>query len=93
MMRNRVSFRFKFSLIALVSLLWVGVFQTTSHLLAQNAPKGSRIVMDQAGRKVVLPEEVNRIVITFPFQIPVIYALGARDNLVGVDTRTPGYES
>ena len=92
-MRNRVSFRFKFSLIALVSLLWVGVFQTTSHLLAQNAPKGSRIVMDQAGRKVVLPEEVNRIVITFPFQIPVIYALGARDNLVGVDTRTPGYES
>jgi iron complex transport system substrate-binding protein len=51
------------------------------------------MIVDQAGRTVVLPEEVNRIVVTFPFQIPVIYALGARENLVGVDTRTPGYES
>lgn len=92
-MKKSVFFRFIFRLVVLVALLLTVMFQTTSHLLAQNVPKGSRIVTDQTGRKVVLPEEVNRIVVTFPFQIPVIYALGARENLVGVDIRTPGYES
>jgi iron complex transport system substrate-binding protein len=92
-MRKRISSRFIFGLVVLATLLLTVMFQTTPHLLSQNALKGSRIVTDQAGRKVVLPEEVNRIVVTFPFQIPVIYALGARENLVGVDIRTPGYES
>jgi iron complex transport system substrate-binding protein len=92
-MGKRISSRFIFGLVVLATLQLTVMFQTTPHLLAQNVPKGSRIVTDQVGRKVVLQEEVNRIVVTFPFQIPVIYALGARENLVGVDTRTPRYES
>jgi iron complex transport system substrate-binding protein len=92
-MGKRISSRFIFIHVVLATLLLTVLFQTTPHLLAQNVPQGNRIIMDQAGRKVILPEEVNRIVVTFPFQIPVIYALGERENLVGVDTRTPGYES
>lgn len=92
-MKRRGFLLFVVSLSVLCTLICAGLFQTASGVWAQNAPKGSRIVTDQAGRNVVLPEEVKRIVVTFPFQIPVIYALGAREHLVGVDTRTPGYVS
>lgn len=81
-MKNKTKKTISFALVLVLALSWTAFAQ---------AP--SRSLVDQAGRTVLLPKEVNRVVVTFPFQVPIIYALDMQDKLVGVDTRTPGYES
>lgn len=48
--------------------------------------KESAEITDQAGRIVQLPEKVKSIVSLWPEATRVIYALGAQDMLVGVDS-------
>jgi iron complex transport system substrate-binding protein len=74
----------------MLPFVFLFVFLVSLTAFAQEPP---RIILDQAGRTVLLPKEINRVIVTFPFQVPIIYALDMQDKLVGVDTRTPGYES
>lgn len=55
-------------------------------------PADTRTVIDQAGREVVLPMEVNRIATTWRPCTFLVFAVGAQSKLVGVDggsTSTP----
>jgi len=45
----------------------------------------TRIVTDQAGREVVIPAEVNRIVTTWRPCTFLVFAVGGQEKLVGVD--------
>jgi iron complex transport system substrate-binding protein len=53
-------------------------------LLALSAPSPARIVSDQLGRKISLPEHPRRIVSLAPSITEIIYALGQQDRLKGV---------
>ena len=45
----------------------------------------TRTVTDQAGRKVEIPAEVNRIVTTWRPCTYLVFAVGGQEKLVGVD--------
>ncbi len=47
---------------------------------------GSRVVVDQAGDQVTLPDKVERVVITSPWPLPSVYVLfhGSAEGLVGM---------
>jgi iron complex transport system substrate-binding protein len=44
----------------------------------------SRVVQDETGRSVTLPDKVNRIVCLTPSVTDTVYALGASDEIVGI---------
>ncbi|MBN2169414.1 MAG: ABC transporter substrate-binding protein [Actinobacteria bacterium] len=50
--------------------------------------KGEVTVEDQIGRTVEIPSEVKRIVTNYGIATQMVYALGAEDRLVGIDTPT-----
>lgn len=50
--------------------------------------EGKVTVEDQIGREVQLPSEVKRIVTNYGIATQMVYALGAEDRLVGIDTPT-----
>ena len=45
----------------------------------------ARTIVDQAGREVALPLEVNRVISTWRPCAFLVYAVGGQDKLVGVD--------
>lgn len=45
----------------------------------------TRVVIDQAGRKVTIPTEVNRIVTTWRPATFMVFAVGGQEKLVGVE--------
>ncbi len=45
---------------------------------------GSRVVQDETGRSVTLPDHVNRIVCLTPSVTDTVYALGASEQVVGI---------
>lgn len=53
---------------------------------AEASKAGPRVVTDQAGDRVPLPDRIDRVVITSPFPLPSVYALLYRSvgNLVGM---------
>jgi iron complex transport system substrate-binding protein len=48
----------------------------------------TRTIVDQAGREVVIPAEVNRIVTTWRPCSFLVFAVGGQDKIVGCDTGT-----
>lgn len=68
----------------LVSLLSLMLALTPALALADEAQPGE--VIDSLGRVVALPESVERIVSLSPSNTEIIYALGAGDRVVGVDS-------
>ncbi|MBN2122940.1 MAG: ABC transporter substrate-binding protein [Deltaproteobacteria bacterium] len=70
-----------FLTMAAVLLLGIGLACTGA------AVAGGVKIVDHAGREVVLPDEVKRVVTTMPYQVEIMMALGSLDKVVGVHTR------
>ena len=71
--------------------VWTGVLLLTLviNVFGPNAigkEQNSRMVMDQAGRRVVIPGVVNKIVTTFKPATLCVLSLGLAPKLIGVDT-------
>lgn len=82
---------YRISLVLTLILLSLALFACT--------PGGSpgddsdtRMVVDQAGRSVELPQRVERVVTTYQPATYLVFALGADEKLVGVDLASPGLE-
>jgi iron complex transport system substrate-binding protein len=60
------------------------VFVLAAPVFASQVPAGKRIVVDQLGRSVVIPQKVNRVVCLMHHALDVTLELQAGDKLVGV---------
>lgn len=69
-----------------------GQNQDAANVSSPKQKADTRTVVDQAGREVILPLEINRIATTWRPCTFLIYAIGAQSKLAGVDdgsTKTP----
>ncbi len=73
--------------ILVASALAVGL--GVSYLNEQKQLTGPISVVDDAGRNVTLPGPATRIVVLQPSAMDIVYRLGIRDRVVGVDCGTP----
>jgi pimeloyl-ACP methyl ester carboxylesterase len=74
-------------LIALLGslLLMGGCQQTAVETSTPDEAVQARTIVDQAGREVTLPLEVNRVISTWRPCTFLVYAVGGQEKLVGVD--------
>ncbi|NMC60645.1 MAG: ABC transporter substrate-binding protein [Candidatus Methanofastidiosa archaeon] len=86
-MKNR-----KIEMLILLAILTVAVCAAgcTSQGTESSTSK-TRTVVDLDGRAVEIPEDVNRIVGTFPWIAWTIYAFNAEDKLIGTDSKSPNF--
>lgn len=52
--------------------------------LGMASAQGKRIIVDQLGRSVEIPQKVNRVVILMHHALDVVVELGAKDKIVGI---------
>jgi iron complex transport system substrate-binding protein len=69
--------------ISLSSVCAVSIAMLFAPLLSAPLPAASRIVIDEVGRQVAIPAQVNRIVSLAPNLTEIVYALGAEARLAG----------
>ena len=72
----------RLSKVSLCLLLLPALFFTTPPHQAE--AQNTRVIVDQLGRSVTLPQQVNRVVILMHHALDVAVELGAQDKIVGV---------
>ncbi len=77
---NSNSCRAGFRLIILICSIWLG----QQVLLLSALPVEARMVRDQAGRSVSVPDNAQRVVALAPSTTEIIFSLGRQDRLKGV---------
>lgn len=74
-----MKFRMTHSMTSIVIVTLIGLL-----FLSAPAPAKNRVIVDQLGRTVAIPEKVDRVVILMHHALNVAIELGAQDKIVGV---------
>lgn len=74
----------KLIIINLAAILLISLFSL--NILGQEENK---VLIDQKGNEVIVPENVERVVTPYPIATNIIYTIGGQGKLVGIDNNSP----
>lgn len=78
----------RIKLLVLIAALALGSFALMACETETPAADDTRTIVDQAGRTVTIPKEVDRIVTTWRPSSTLVFAIQAQEKLVAIDTHS-----